>query len=155
MAWQEQEQEEEQEEQLVRPVATDEVWHTFIDCIDFSARFVLALPQKYCGTLHDPHSVRAASGPDYALRRAFIGVYSAASRSTEKAGRVASEANSTRAEQLELGQGRGWVIHSSGKYSGACCIIPWQLTNVRTSVFRPLQLPSSKQSAFPPHHLPG
>lgn len=31
---------------------------------------------------------------------------------------------------------------SSGKYSGVCCIIPWQLTNVRTSVSRPLNPPA-------------
>jgi len=37
---------------------------------------------------------------------------------------------------------------SSGKYSGVCCIIPWQLTNVRTSVSRPLKPRLQSQRRF-------
>lgn len=65
--------------QLVGPVASDccrvARCGTVLLIALILALDLLLLPLKYCGTLHDPHSVRAASRPDYALRRAFIGVY--------------------------------------------------------------------------------
>lgn len=71
-------------------------------------------------------------------------------------GKVASKANRMvdrgRRKAEESGN---W---SSGKYSGVCCIIPWQLTNVRTSVSRPLkprlEYPYSSYPATHLFHLP-